>query len=338
MLTFRTAFTATVLAVVALPATAAATTTTDPATIRDLAESGIEAVTEERALVDEIGSLPAPPPAELGERLRSVDSQGLAVLGQLDELDVDVTDATRAALELLPRPGAGFAPPATVYDAAINDLARVAATPEAVLPSEGGSGPALGLLAVAAISLLVLGAAALGNTLRKRESDEELTAMAWSDGLTGLANRRRLDHDIATHDDGELPVSVIMIDVDHFKTVNDTFGHQEGDEVLRRVGTMLTDHVRFDDVVYRYGGEEFCVLLPGATDDDAVRIAGRIVEAARGIELPNGSNLTVSVGVAHDRRQTAAESCDSADRALLAAKSSGRDQLVDATDVELTVA
>jgi diguanylate cyclase (GGDEF)-like protein len=336
MLTFRTAFTATVLAVVALPATAAASTTADPATVRDLAESGIEAVTEEISLLGEIGDLPAPPPAELGERLRAADSQGHTVLELLDQLDVDVTEATRAALELLPRQGTGFPPPKAVYDAAINDLARVAATPEAVLPDQGGNGPALGLLAVAAISLLVLGAAALGNTLRRRDSDDQLTAMAWSDGLTGLANRRRLDHDIATHDDGRVPVSVIMIDVDHFKTVNDTFGHQEGDNVLRRVGNMISDHVRFDDVVYRYGGEEFCVLLPGAADEDAVRVAERIVEAARNITLPDGSNLTVSVGLSRDRGQTVTESCESADRALLAAKSGGRDQYVDAG--ELTVA
>jgi len=335
MLTFRTALTASVLAVVVLPATAAAASTADPATVRDIAESALAAVTAEDALVREIGTLPAPPPGDLSDRLRQVDGQGYAALQQFDQLDIELSGAVRAALDRLPPRGEGFPPATAVYDSAIGDLARIAATPEAVLPRKGGSGPALGLLAVTAVSLLVLGAAALGNTLRKRESDDDLAAMAWSDGLTGLANRRRLDHDVASHDDADVSVAVIMVDVDHFKTVNDSFGHQEGDEVLRRVGTMLTDNVRFDDVVYRYGGEEFCILLPGATGDDALSVARRIVEAAPAIVLPDGTNVTVSVGVAHDQGQSMAASFESADRALLAAKSAGRNQAFDAADLEL---
>jgi diguanylate cyclase (GGDEF)-like protein len=186
------------------------------------------------------------------------------------------------------------------------------------------------------MSLLVLGAAALGNTLRRRDSDEELAAMAWSDGLTGLANRRRLDHDIATQDLVEEPIAAIMVDVDHFKTVNDRFGHHEGDDILRRIATMLSAHVRYDDVVYRYGGEEFCILLPGATHDDATRVAARIVEAARTIVLPDDTNVTISVGVAHVADAAASTTVESADRALIAAKSAGRDRAVDASTLEFT--
>ena len=77
-----------------------------------------------------------------------------------------------------------------------------------------------------------------------------------------------------------------MVDVDHFKGVNDAYGHQAGDDILKRLGTVFAHHVRSDDIVYRYGGEEFCVLLPGADVDEAQCVADRIVEAARGINLP----------------------------------------------------
>jgi diguanylate cyclase (GGDEF)-like protein len=151
--------------------------------------------------------------------------------------------------------------------------------------------------------------------------------MAWSDGLTGVANRRRLDRDIAAHSiGGSGPTSVIMIDVDHFKQVNDTHGHQVGDDVLRAVGGLLADNVRRDDVVYRYGGEEFCVLLPDATQEDARSIADRIVDAVRSIVLPDGRHITVSVGVADGQAGDVAGTLETADRALYAAKKGGRDR------------
>ena len=91
-------------------------------------------------------------------------------------------------------------PPTVVYDAAIADLMRIAATPAALTPitkTADSGGTSFGLLAVAAAALLALGLAALANTLRRTDDDEDLAAMAWSDGLTGVANRRRLDRDIA---------------------------------------------------------------------------------------------------------------------------------------------
>lgn len=199
--------------------------------------------------------------------------------------------------------------------------------------AQGGIG--VGLLAVAAASLLLLGAAALSDALRRRDADEELAALAWTDGLTGLANRRRLDHDIAAYDRSDQTVSTIMIDVDHFKLINDSFGHQEGDEALRRLADALNTAVRDDDVVYRYGGEEFCVLLPDATHHDACTIAQRIVDTTHRVTLPDGSKLTVSVGVAHGAGFDASTSCRSADQALLVAKQRGRDRVVDAATLEL---
>jgi diguanylate cyclase (GGDEF)-like protein len=334
MLTFRSALVATALFVVAVPSTAAAAGPGDDA-VRDLADAAAEVVAEEQALLEATPD----PRRPTTSRLRLVDRQGIMLLEQFDTLGIQVSEAARVALGPLPSAGQGFAPPSVVYDTAVDDLLRVSATPAAALPpASQSSGPALGLLAVAAMSLLVLGAAALGNTLRRRDSDEELAAMAWSDGLTGLANRRRLDHDIATQDLVEEPIAAIMIDVDHFKTVNDRFGHHEGDEILRRVATMLSAHVRYDDVVYRYGGEEFCILLPGATHDDAQRVAARIVEAARTIVLPDDTHMTVSVGLAHVADAAASTTVESADRALIAAKSAGRDRAVDAATLELTIA
>ncbi len=332
---FRTALIATALAVVVTPSTVAAGAGDDA--VRELADAAAELVAEEQTLVASAAADPAASTA----RLRVVDGTGTMVLEQFDDLGVQLSAASRAALSPLPADGEGFAPPAQVYDAALDDLMRISATPAAALPAETGSnGPALGLLAVAAMSLLVLGAAALANSLRRRESDDELAAMAWSDGLTGLANRRRLDHDIASPDMDDT-VAVIMVDVDHFKSVNDRFGHQEGDEILRRVAAMLSAHVRYDDIVYRYGGEEFCILLPGATHDDALGVADRMLEAARTIVLPDQSNLTISVGVARtDDIEIAdvATTVETADKALIAAKTAGRDRIVDATTVELTPA
>jgi diguanylate cyclase (GGDEF)-like protein len=336
---FRSAVLAVVLGLAALPGVAMAAASdapsVDPAGVSALAMNATELLAEEQALLGAVTELSGPPSPDVDVRLRSVDTRGIALLTELQRQGVEMSDATVMALSRLPLRGEGFPPSGVVYDAAIADLARIATTPSAALPAEpGNSGPALGLLAVAAMSLLILGAAALGNTLRRRESDEELAAMAWSDGLTGLANRRRFDHDVAAYDNTMQPVSAIMIDVDHFKNVNDTFGHQEGDEVLRRVASMLADYVRFDDVVYRYGGEEFCILLPGATHDDAIAVGERIVVAAHAIRLPDGSNLTVSVGVAHTDTSTASQSCQSADEALLAAKEHGRDRAVDAATLD----
>jgi diguanylate cyclase (GGDEF)-like protein len=339
MLTFRSAFIAAALSVAVVPSTVAAAGPSDD-TVRELADSAAELVAEEQVLLDSSSTDPttssdSSTTSSTTSRLRIVDRQGAMLLERLDDLGINVTEASRAALSPLPAPGDGFAPPSQVYDAAVDDLLRVSATPAAALaPSDGGSGPALGLLAVAAMSLLVLGAAALGNTLRRRDSDDDLAAMAWSDGLTGLANRRRLDHDIATQDLVDEPVATIMIDVDHFKAVNDRFGHQEGDEILRRVAAMLSAHVRYDDVVYRYGGEEFCILLPGASRDDAVGVADRIVQAARTIELPDETHVTISVGVAHVAESPASTTIEAADKALIAAKSAGRDRAVDAADLD----
>ena len=319
------------------PATGASAAADVTAPVREIAERAAEITAEEQSLLQiaTATNLDADRRAEVEARIRTVDARGVELLGQLDRLDVELTQAIRtslgplAAAEDRMRQPDVFVPPASVYEAATADLVRIAATPSAVAntPTSSNS-PALGLLAVAALALLALGAAALGNSLRRRPDADELAMLAWSDGLTGLANRRRLDADLARPDD-DRPTAAIMVDIDHFKEINDLFGHAYGDEVLREVGEALSKQVRHDDVVYRYGGEEFCILLPGATASDANAVADRIVGAVRGVELPNGRNVTVSVGVATPSSGDATGAVRRADRAMSSAKELGRDRAVD---------
>lgn len=346
MLNTRHALVAVVATVTLIPAGSAQASIDGAQAVRALATDAAELLAEEVALVgmaDPSGALSPTDLAEVRAQLRSIDGQGQSVLVQLQGLGVSLTPAIETVLDRLPQTdesaagGVSRVPQRVVYEAAIDDLLRIAATPAAVAPVGNGSGsPSYALLIVAAVSLLILGAAALTNTLWRRPETLELEALAWSDGLTGLANRRRLDHDLHAHREG--PTSVIMIDVDHFKGVNDAYGHHAGDEVLRRLGTILEHHVRIDDVVYRYGGEEFCVLLPGADAEEAHLVADRIVEAARSISLPNGANITVSVGIADGMSDQLAEAVELADRALYVAKQRGRDQAVHANEQDLVVA
>jgi diguanylate cyclase (GGDEF)-like protein len=138
-----------------------------------------------------------------------------------------------------------------------------------------------------------------------KERSRVIEEASQRDKLTGLYNRARFDEYLneqftQVQRTGK-PLSVIMVDVDHFKQVNDSYGHQVSDHLLRAVGVAVADNVRHDDVVYRYGGEQFCVLLPGATPGEAQAVADRVVGAMRSILLPDGRHVTVSVGVADGR-------------------------------------
>ena len=333
----RHALVATVATAALIPMGYASASIDGAQAVRMLATDAAELLAEEVALValaDPETTISPTDLAAVHAELRSIDGQGQAALVQLQGLGVVLTPAIESTLERLPSnariaaSSVPVVPQPVVYEAAIDDLLRIAATPSAVAPvGDGSDGPSYALLMVAAVSLVILGGAALTNTLWRRPETEELEALAWSDGLTGLANRRRLDHDVeARGTDG--PTSVIMIDVDHFKGVNDQYGHQAGDDVLRRLGTVFAHHVRTDDVVYRYGGEEFCVLLPGADIDEAQCVADRLVGAARGINLPNGANITVSVGIAGADGDELILAIEQADRALYLAKQQGRDRAV----------
>ncbi|CAG2134277.1 GGDEF domain-containing protein [Cupriavidus plantarum] len=164
------------------------------------------------------------------------------------------------------------------------------------------------------------------------------------DALTGLLNRGALDlsaaHLIARWQrDGEA-LSCLVIDVDHFKQVNDTFGHDAGDGILREIAAALDHSRRASDIAARYGGEEFCILCPHTDEQQATALANRILRKVRAIPLPGRDrHASVSIGVAQLRGAAGTRDViwrglfAEADRALYIAKERGRDQFVIASRV-----
>ena len=159
---------------------------------------------------------------------------------------------------------------------------------------------------------------------------EYLQESALTDGLTGVANRRAfdtgLDRELSTASRTDSTVCVLLVDLDHFKQFNDTFGHLAGDDVLREVGAALRGCVRQGDLVARYGGEEFAIVMPGGTARDGLSTASRLRETLQSLPAPRP--ITASLGIAcwpHDG-STRADLLAAADHALYAAKAGGRDQ------------
>jgi diguanylate cyclase (GGDEF)-like protein len=167
-----------------------------------------------------------------------------------------------------------------------------------------------------------------------------LSRQAQTDALTGLANRRglteRLEAELAHAQENGKSVSFVLGDVDDFKLINDTHGHQTGDYVLRSVAKALTGSVRGLDLVARYGGEEFAVVLAGSKLPDAVRLAERMRQAIHEIAVadPSGkdANVTMSFGVAEFPTYAGVDALvAAADAALYQAKRSGKDQVASST-------
>jgi len=167
---------------------------------------------------------------------------------------------------------------------------------------------------------------------------QHLTLEARTDALTGTANRRGLmrylDELHARSRQGDHPYVLMMVDIDHFKAVNDRHGHAEGDRVLTRIAQALRDGLRVGDFVARWGGEEFCVLLPRIRLAEARALAERITMQVAASGEPR---VTISVGVAEAQVQS--ELPDAvirrADEALYRAKQSGRNRVVEAMNVVL---
>lgn len=169
-------------------------------------------------------------------------------------------------------------------------------------------------------------------TMARDRADEANRVMAAVDALTGAANRRALisalDRDVARAVRTREPISVLMVDIDHFKRVNDQYGHQAGDQVLCRVVQVLQERVRSQDLVGRYGGEEFLVVLPGTDVAGALLLASDLRKA---VESPAGAiGVTVSIGVFGGQLEPG-DSWDllvaAADRALYLAKENGRNRV-----------
>ena len=169
---------------------------------------------------------------------------------------------------------------------------------------------------------------------------EEVNRRARTDALTGLANRRAFDdqlsHMLAHADRFGHPVALIMADVDHFKSVNDSWGHEAGDVVLKSIAGTLNEGVRAVDVVCRYGGEEFAILLPQTTLLGAVELADRLRRAVEEAPIKHSAaeiSVTISCGVAcyPEGVLTKEALFAAADRALYDAKSAGRNCVKSAT-------
>lgn len=188
---------------------------------------------------------------------------------------------------------------------------------------------------IAAMSTALLGS--IGFVLMVKErTDREIMHLAMTDSLTGIPNRRALTsyaaHALARR--SGLPLALLMIDVDHFKTINDTHGHQVGDEVLCQLALLLEGRLRGQDMLGRYGGEEFCVIAPDTGADDARVLAEtlrEIIAATPFVTAIGSLSLSVSIGISccppaafRELRDMLAE----ADAALYDAKQSGRNRMV----------
>ena len=177
-----------------------------------------------------------------------------------------------------------------------------------------------------------------------RAAKERLEAVASHDELTGLYNYRylqsRLTEEFARAERYREPLGCVMVDVDHFKSFNDRYGHDVGDAVLAEVAQRMRDSVREVDVVARYGGEEFLMVLPSTPYEGAVVVAERVCRSVRALKVPHGGKeygVTVSAGVAiypSDKVSTRDELLKAADRALYQAKGQGRDRVSVAPGVQ----
>ncbi|OKP89670.1 diguanylate cyclase [Paenibacillus sp. P3E] len=167
-----------------------------------------------------------------------------------------------------------------------------------------------------------------------QEHTDQLTQEAATDALTGLKNRRSLEYTLSQWIDSGTPFSLIVLDVDRFKFVNDTYGHVTGDEVLKHVAGVIVSSLRPDDVCHRYGGEEFVILLARTRPQEAFKVAERVRRALEQSKGPIPSQVTVSQGIAHYPLHASEQEglLKMADQALYQAKSNGRNRTMIAED------
>ena len=185
--------------------------------------------------------------------------------------------------------------------------------------------------------LAVLAASQIGLSLANLHLTEELRDQSIRDPLTGLFNRRfmqeSLNKELQRSRRKQRSLAVIFLDLDHFKHFNDTFGHDAGDSVLKSMADMFRVHFRTDDVICRYGGEEFAVILPESSIEDAAKRAETLRLATRDLRLVHGgillSTVTLSIGIAGfpDHGKDAHELLDQADKCLYQSKANGRDRV-----------
>jgi len=172
---------------------------------------------------------------------------------------------------------------------------------------------------------------------QRKNLERELQRLATTDMLTGMANRRSFlevaEAAFQRAREGHAPLTLLMLDLDHFKTINDRFGHLEGDRVLAEFAQATKHQLRASDTVGRLGGEEFGLLLPSTTPTEGADIATRILEAIRALELTDSNGqpyrITTSMGLGtlSPGDRSLHDLLDRADQALYLAKHRGRNQL-----------
>lgn len=179
----------------------------------------------------------------------------------------------------------------------------------------------------------------IATTIQLEQANQELKQLSLSDGLTGIANRRYLDQTLPSELNRafreQFPISVLLIDVDHFKKFNDHHGHLEGDDCLKQIAWQLRGACRRgSDFACRYGGEEFCVLLPNTDLLGANAVASNILGSIESLQIPHlgiepATTVTISIGIySHDSSEPIKANAflANADCALYQAKNAGRAQ------------
>lgn len=169
---------------------------------------------------------------------------------------------------------------------------------------------------------------------RIRTQLDHLSLEAQTDALTGLNNRRTMDKYIGTWLQREIPFTIMLLDLDHFKQVNDNYGHEKGDEVLKFLASSMRALFEENHICCRYGGEEFVVLLPEADEGEALRYASQLRRFMAETNSPVGRPVTLSIGIARypDIAQDAEMLFRSADEALYRAKHLGRNRIESASN------
>ena len=175
------------------------------------------------------------------------------------------------------------------------------------------------------------------NRLQLQTANNKLHTISRTDGLTGLLNRKTWEHSLNQEFQRfkrtQNPTSLIMFDIDHFKKVNDGFGHPAGDEVIRQTGSLLLQGIRNIDIAGRYGGEEFAIILPETDSNGAMVVAERLrtaIEASSAHYEKHVINYTISLGIAQlsDTISDPTHWIEAADKGLYEAKRAGRNNSV----------
>lgn len=157
----------------------------------------------------------------------------------------------------------------------------------------------------------------------------DLKQASQTDALTGLFNRRAMDIFLEDFEDTRQPIALISLDIDHFKKVNDTFGHDTGDKVLQRLSDLMREYSRDGDIPCRMGGEEFMLLLPSTTLEAAIEVADRLRSAVENTAIDTVGHITISLGVTtwHWGMQSMMDSLKDVDELMYRAKREGRNRL-----------